>query len=38
MYAGAVKEVVDMRDKYVDGALNGGNIETLLNVYVPSNV
>ncbi len=33
-----VKELVDMRDKYVDGILNRGNVVQLLNVYVESNV
>ncbi len=33
-----VKELVDMRDKYVDGILNRGNVVKLLNVYVQSNV
>ncbi len=33
-----VKELVDMRDKYVDGVINRGNVVKLLNVYVQSNV
>ncbi len=35
-----VKELVelDMRDKYIYGVLNGGNVEKLLNVDVQSHV
>ncbi len=33
-----LKELVDMRDKYIDGVLNRGNVVKLLNVYVQINV
>ncbi len=33
-----VKELVDMRVKYVNGVLNRGDIVKLLNVFVQSNV
>ncbi len=33
-----VKELVDMRDKYVDRVLNRGNVVKLLNVYVQSSI
>ncbi len=33
-----IKELDDMRNKYLDGVLNRGNVVKLLNVYVQSNV
>ncbi len=33
-----VIELVDMRNKYIDGVLNRGNVVKLLNVYAQCNI